>query len=419
MTTPVPVLLDLREYKDVPAAPKLYVALWERLEPALFGVDPRESRTLRLGDGERGVLGIRFLDPEANPAVLDGSTAFAIRGVLEPPKVHYACESCRSAGELVYGPFQCHLCKDGGRERRLCDRHATVFDGAFRVMCPDHVPRCAGGDRCSRATFWCDGRTCRRGTAWCENHRRRHPGDGRTSYCPDCFTDKFPPCIGHGCRQTGHVRCEYTRTRDGETCRNRACAQHAYRWQIYGPHRRGLGLCPEHRGALSALSREDLVFQIVAGTAARRRVTRQRSVSPQLPRLTIVRHIFIHVRGEALDMKVIGACFTGVRYALGSGQREEAMRQLLDADAAAREAAIKQDDDTQQVGQRHFEALRRLLVADGKAELAARITYSDFRAGILRVRVPPELTGLFIGRGGAGINGLSGRLGVVVKVEQR
>lgn len=417
----VPVSLDVREYTEPLDGPDAYRALWDRVEPYLLRVDPREPRPLRLDLGPEGSLTLQFLDPVGNPDTLGPGHRFAVRGIRERPQIRYACAHCARQGTTEYGPFRCHACHEnpaGATETRLCDRHVVILDGPFRTVCPAHAPTCP---ECAKpGTFWCDGATCRKKQAWCDDHRRAHPGDARTSYCPGCYAVRFPDCAVGGCANTGHLRCEYTASAGGR-CRNRTCAGHAGRWQIYGPHKRGLVVCPEHWSGLRRLSREDLVFQIVAATAARRRLGERSSVPAVLPRLSVVRHILIHVRNEALDMGVIDGLFTGLRKRLGSGRDDAAMARLVDDHARTRAQDLRVFEDEHAQGRRHFAALVRLLAAEGKQELADRITFSDFRskANKLFVRVPEEYKGRFIGRGGAGIAGLSRRLGIILELEKR
>ncbi|KIF73267.1 hypothetical protein QR77_03400 [Streptomyces sp. 150FB] len=418
---PVPVCLDVREYREPLRDADAYLELWRGLEPLLVQVDPREHRPLRLELGNRGVLTLQLLDPVGNPDIFDADTRFAIRGILEVPRIRYACGPCAAQGVTGYGPFQCHACNEDrstGTRTRLCDRHVVILDGTFRTVCPEHAPACPACD--SPGVFWCDGALCRNKRAWCANHRTAHPGDARTSYCPDCFSDRFPTCVAPRCGQTGYLRCEHVSRSDG-TCPHRICAAHAGRWQIYGPHKRGPALCPAHLDGLRRLSRDELVFQIVAATAARRR-SASRSTGPALlPRLSVVRHILIHVRDEALDMGIIDDLFNGLRARLTDDRRDATMIALLDAHATVRRQDLTAFQDDQNQGRRHYGALLGLLIADGKAQLADRLAFSDFRpkANTLYVRVPQDVTGLFIGRGGSGIRDLGARLGITVKVEKR
>ncbi|WP_328718613.1 KH domain-containing protein [Streptomyces sp. NBC_00247] len=416
---PVPVSLDVRAYREPLPDADAYLALWQLIEPHLLRVDPREHRSLRLDLGDRGALTLQLLDPVGNPDAFSSATEFAVRGILETARVRYTCGPCVTAGTRTYGPFQCHVCNEETRKEggtRLCDRHVILLEGAFRTVCPDHAPACPA---CGRpGEFWCDGARCRNRQAWCSAHQVPHPGDARTSYCRHCFDDRFPTCVAPRCGQTGYLRCEYVRAA-GESCPHRVCAVHAGRWQIYGPHKRGLALCPTHLTGLRRMSREDTVFQIVAATALRRR---SRAIGPALlPRLSVVRHILIHVRDEALDMGVIDALFTRLRATLDGTGGGAAMATLLDAHARVRQQDLTVFRGDREVGRRHYETLLRMLIADGRGQLAERLSFSDFRpkANTLYVRVPPDVAGLFIGRGGSGIRDLGARLGVTLKVEKR
>ncbi|MFD9123495.1 KH domain-containing protein [Kitasatospora sp. NPDC059571] len=414
MTTSIPVLLDVRGYQEVPTDAQGYRALWTKLEPRLTHVDPHERQPLQLGFGELGTVAVQLLDPEANPTHFGPDTAFAVRGILEPAYVRYICGTCKQHGDSAYGPFLCHTCKDEKRSERICDRHVVLLDGGLRALCPRHAPECECGQP---GTYWCDGPGCRRRRAWCDSHRRHHPGDARTSYCPKCYAQNFPACSSRGCVQTGILRCEHVPPRD--MCRNRVCASHAARWQIYGPHKRGLVLCPDHMRGLGQLSREDLIFQIVASTA--QRSIHRRRMPARLPRLSVVRHIFINVRNEALDVAVLDELFSVVRRQLSGSQRDVAMASLMDVHAEVRQQDLARFTDEHAEGRRHFESLLTLLRADGQADLASGIAFSDYRPKVnkLFVRVPPDLAGLFIGRRGATIRSLNQRLGVTLELEKR
>lgn len=208
-TESVPVLLDLRASREVPAGPSGYRSLWALVEPALLLANPREERPLRFDRGDLGHFDVRFVTPPLNPAAFGPDTAFTIVGVVEPSYVRYACATCRTAGQETYGPFLCHVCKEQTQaDERLCDTHVRILDGAFRTTCPDHEPCCR---HCGRgAVFWCDGPRCERRAAWCEQERHHHPGNPEISYCRECFADRFPRCVHPGCRSTGHLRCEFT-----------------------------------------------------------------------------------------------------------------------------------------------------------------------------------------------------------------
>jgi hypothetical protein len=155
------------------------------------------------------------------------------------------------------------------------------------------------------------------------------------SYCGPCYADRYPACSQRGCADTGQIACEQVTESGFSSCGRRVCARHALRWQVFGPHRRGLDLCPQHAPTLRTMSREQFVFQWVAGIAAR--PGRQ-----SLPRLSIVRHIFINARDEVLDMRVINTLFDGLQRRLGNSRFEGVMRQMLERQQKLRAEDVRQ-----------------------------------------------------------------------------
>lgn len=410
MRPSVLVLLDMREYRDPPATPDGYRELWRELEADLVRRDLRSTPVVRWDRPGRGAVGVQVVNPHSCPAVLDERTTFAVCGILEPPRLAYRCGTCADAGRASYGPFICAGCPEDPA-RRVCDEHVVVLDLNFaQVSCPQHVPACPCG---RRATFWCAGPQCQRRKPWCDTHRRRHPGDPLTSYCDDCYEQRFPSCSAPGCASTGSLACEYQD--DGRACRTRVCPRHGYRWQVYGPNRRGLVLCPSHHAALPRLSRHEIAYQILAGTAAR---GRGRNRAPRLPGLRTVRHIFINVRRELVSVAEINDLMHHA--AARPGPRNRALDELIaeHRDAWAREVAGAAD--VREAGERHFAVLRSLLIGLGYADLAQLIELSEFKpnANQLWVKVPDAAKARFIGRQGATIKELQSRLGLKIVLEK-
>ncbi|MEU3455015.1 hypothetical protein ABZ671_15650 [Micromonospora sp. NPDC006766] len=411
MKPSVLVLLDMREYPDAPTTPAGYRELWRELEADLVRRDLRTTPTVRWDQPGHGAVSVQVLNPHSCPAVLDERTTFAVCGILEPPRLKYRCGTCADAGQARYAPFICADCRAVDPARRVCDEHVVVLDLNFaRVSCPAHVPACACGQR---ATFWCSGAECQRRRPWCDTHRRRHPGDPLTSYCEGCYQQRFPACSAPRCASTGSLSCEHQA--DGRACRARVCPRHGYRWQVYGPHRRGLVLCPSHHAVLPRLSRHEIAYQILAGTAAR---GRGRNRAPRLPGLRTIRHIFINVRRELVEVAEIQDL---MRAAAGrAGPRNRALDELIAEHRAAWAREVKEDADRMEEGQRHFGVLQSLLVGLGQADLAERIRLSEFKphANQLWVRVPDEIKARFIGRQGTTIKELERRLGLKIKLEK-
>jgi hypothetical protein len=424
----VPVMLDLRAHRRPPASPDGYIEMWNRLEPVLVSVDPRSGPRVRLDLGDEGEVTVLFLSPSTAPVPLGAHTPFAIRGVLEPPRVRYPCDACRRTGTTVYGPFTCAGCGSEERPGRVCDSHARFLEGSLRASCPEHMPVCHCG-RAARA--WCGGPRCRSGRAWCQNHLFPHPGDTSVAYCQDCHTERFPVCERRGCRGTGHTRCEHRTLDDGRACDRRMCAEHVTRWKIYGDRSRGLALCEQHGRGLRTSDSAALVALILAGTAARSQNRRAHrggtGRAAFLPRINIVRHIFINTCDRVLDMGALDSLFTGIERDLrrratasaGSGLTGTALR-LLEQHAASRTEDVRSFRDGHEEGRQHFSRLRALLKESGRHELADAVTFADYRSKsrILFVQVPREMRSRFIGSGGAVVKDLRARLGINIQLER-
>ena len=185
-------------------------------------------------------------------------------------------------------------------------------------------------------------------------------------------------------------------------------------------------LCLSHKQVLPRLSREQLTFQIVAtagaakGGQGHRDGARPGSVS-SLPGLFTIRHIFVNTRNEALPVGLLNMLFTQLQHSLGSTGLAARMRNSLERQEKRRLSDVRQEEDDQRQGRAYFARLQQILARDGKLELADAITYSYFRqrSGILWVRVPDHMMGLFIGRQGSTIRSLSQQLGVTVKREEK
>lgn len=411
MADQVDVVIDVRSLARPPADPDEFLRLWSQIEAGLIGQRLNGGRRHRIEINGSGHCELWLADPGQSLAVTGPETRFAVRAVIQPAQVRHRCTTCDRAAVETYGPFLCEGCGTTDQPGRVCDRHAVILDGNLIATCPAHAPRCD----CGRpATFRCRGKRCGGRAAHCDQHRTRHPSDPDVSYCGPCHADRYPACSHGGCGDTGQIACEQVAEIGFRPCGQRVCARHALRWQVFGPHRRGLGLCPLHAPSLRTMTREQFVFQLVAGTATRR--ARQ-----PLPRLSIVRHIFINARDEVLDMRVIDALFEGLQRRLGGGRFEVAMRQLLERQQAVRAEDVRQFGDDVDKGRTHFARMQQILQSQGRHELAQAVVFADFRprANILFVRIPPEHAGRFIGTKHATINALSAALGVNVQVERR
>ncbi|AGL18919.1 KH domain-containing protein [Actinoplanes sp. N902-109] len=411
MRPAVLLMLDMRDYTEPPGDVTGYRELWREIEPVLLGRDLRRSGDIEVVTPGRGRVTAVVVDASGSPPVADSSTTFAVCGLLERPQLRYRCGPCADAGQARYGPFICADCARTDPARRVCDDHVVILDLTFaRATCPAHVPSC----ECRRtATFWCAGPRCNRRRAWCDSHRRRHPGDPLTSYCDGCYELRFPACATQGCASTGSLACEFSTAVAGQrgACGTRCCAGHAFRWQVYGPHRRGLVLCAAHRRTLPALSPPEVVEQIVRGTRARRRGTAR---VPKLPRLSTLRHIFINVRQHLYDLSTL---YDLVRT---PGSTDPGLRPLLSEHDAGWLEELRVDEIEGREGERRFAALQQIMADLGYADLAGRLSLSVYkpRTGDLWVRVPEELRSRFIGRQGSTIKELQRRLGLTIKLEK-
>lgn len=420
----VNVVLDLREADRIPETADDFLSLWTEIEDRLRGTCLQAAPGWRVETANWGTCGLLLAEPEAAPAQVADDTPFAVRAVLEPSRIGYKCQTCARRGRETYGPFICERCPSEGQQNRVCDHHAIILDGSFRATCPQHPPICPCD---ATATFWCRGRGCRAAKAYCDRHRCYHPGDRATSYCPACYTAQFPACGHPGCDATGSLACEYVSPDSMSQCRARICTLHAFRWQVFGPHRRGLVLCLDHWRRLRRLSHGDLTFQIVASSCSRdntpgkRRNGAREYGNSRLPRLSVVRHIFINTLGEALDMRALNALFTELQDRLDNTGLQGRMRRRLEQQEKIRAQDTQTFLTDLGKGYDHFARLQRHLTAQGQRDLASRVSFSDFRqkSNILWVRVPPDLTRSFKGRHGANIKALSDALGLTVMVESK
>lgn len=418
----VPVTLDLRDFRRVPRSTDECVALWERLEPAVLTLDPLAGPRVRFDLGDEGEVGVWFLDPAAAPRPLVPATHFAIRGVLEPPEIRNTCTTCRAAHTTTYAPYKCPGCDEGQRIGRVCEAHAVFLDGSLRASCVSHTPACRCG---TKAVAYCGGPRCRTRKAWCEAHLRRHPGDPTVAYCEDCYAERFPACEQERCTGSGYIRCEHRTLSAMKPCGRRICADHARRWQVYGSYNRGLALCTRHHQQLSSTPPEGLIDIILAGTVARsgrgKSATRRRV---PLPRISIVRHILINTRRTVLDMEAVDRLFTtleqGLRARTPRDTNLSTALELLAGHRASRREDVERFRQQHVEGRGHFDRLVQELRRGGRQELATAVQFSDFRprSGILFVKVPEHLQGLFKGKGGSAVKQLEQRVGVKIKVEQ-
>jgi hypothetical protein len=404
----IELMLDLRNYRERPKGGKEFFELWQKIEPALEGRRLTPGRPHVLEAGESGTVRLEVIDARPEDEMVTHHTAFAVYSVLEQPRILYPCQQCKREGKHTYGPFICEACGKDDRGGRCCDDHVAILDGSMRSTCIEQVPSCPCG---RKATFWCQGRNCRRSKAWCDEHRHPHRHNRDVWYCRECYTLEFPECGHAGCANTGTIACEHVDPTSGRSCGARTCAVHARRWQIFGPHAEGLGLCEQHQG-LRQFGDSDLIYQLVAGTAARRRRGWSRT---HLPSLNAVRHTFLNVRGKPYDPSTLSQLFDTVAAKLDRSKGLEGeMAYLIQENAPRRKEGVKKNEEAQALGRQHFEKLRRVLVSMGLDPIANALVYSDFRAStnVLYVHLPQQLRGRLIGRGGSTIRDIETRVGV-------
>jgi hypothetical protein len=279
VTADLEIVLDVREWRSDLREAAQIGELWASIEPALARRDLSSRPTYTLGhpDGDIHIALLR-VRPGASP-VVGPATTFHIVSMLEPSRVRYRCQECAALGRTSYGSFTCRDCGADDLDKRLCDEHVRILDGALISTCGAHEPNCV---ECgAKAGFRCAGSGCQRSRAHCSRHRIAHPHDKDVSYCPTCYTHAFPACEQQGCRNVGTGRCEVTES-GLRACGAKACAKHLRRWQVFGAEGLGLALCERHNRELRQYPPEQLLTQIVGG--AFRRSARRRDAEP-LPSL--------------------------------------------------------------------------------------------------------------------------------------
>jgi hypothetical protein len=413
----IELILDLREYRPPITDVEGFAALWEQLEPALVGRDLGGRPVHYLDAGPDGRLGIEIARIGA-PGMPGPHTRFSVVAVRERPRQLYRCRVCEG-----YGPFLCRACTERGTGDRVCDDHVVVLDGGLQPTCPEHHPRCAAASCATPATFRCGGPSCRKDRAWCDRHRRPHPRDSDTDYCPGCHDIAFPVCEEAGCHGVGTVACEHV-DRSGRSCGRRACTRHARRWQVYGAERMGLGLCRDHL-QVQGMSLDHALFMIVVASASRRPAMRPPSLAGFGHNLRNIGHREIAVDYRAMLTRLrrvhAEAAHQGVR--------------LKDADEQERrwEKEVGTEDGRNAAAEQIVERLRTLVVQRDRrygSAIAASLRPVQYkppvdrpgqpvRNGLLFVDVAEDLRGLFAGKGREHLLTYSAQLGVDVRLERK
>ncbi|MFK4225781.1 hypothetical protein [Streptomyces sp. NPDC019890] len=411
----VDVVLDLRQWPTPTDGQEALVTLWQQLEPGLYA-KPLAAGALHVWESDAGRITVEIVRVDAQSRWAAEDTRFAIAAVRQQSALVYRCATCDRAGRSGYGSFRCRSCGDAGRPDRMCVDHAVVLDGSLLPSCPDHRPSCRG---CSRtAVFWCAGRDCRTSVAWCEQHRKRHPQDPDTDYCPDCYRRAFPVCEEPGCSAVGTAECDWLDTA-GHTCGRPACTRHARRWQVFGYERVGIGLCRAH-SQVRSLSADEILWQI-CGTAGRRQGQRMPSLAAFGHNLRNAGH-----RELALDHHSIRARLTALHARMRSSGTSPALRAVERA-AGDWDRQVKERIGTVEQGEvlvARLRAIVRELDYRFGAEIADGLTLAEYKparppasGGDLWIRVPEHLTGKFIGPQGSRIKEYKARLGMEIKLE--
>lgn len=190
------------------------------------------------------------------------------------------------------------------------------------------------------------------------------------------------------------------------------------RWQIYGPHKIGLGLCDQHRN-IRPLRDDEVLYQVVAATAIRKLVDRRSR--QYLPSLQSVHHILLKARDRAYGIPAINDLFTGLAARIGQKtELEQIMSEMLRRHADYRQENIKRDQSEKRLGLPIFEKLKTQLRYAGLTEIADQLIFSDYRpkANVIFVRLPQTLRGRMIGRSGSRIKELGQAIGAKIDFER-
>ena len=357
-----------------------FMRIWGRLEAGMRGDTLRPGQVIPVNLDE-GRFTFEVISPPGETTVT-ADVHFGVVAVRERLTVReaYRCATCWRRGDEKYAPFICQSCPD--RRQRVCDEHAVVLPGSLEATCPAHAPACAAEGCGQPAMARCPGPDCRSRRGWCARHAAAHSSDPRTRYCLPCLARLFPACGRPGCDGLGSVSCDHLDAA-GELCGGRRCPRHARRWQVFGPHKEGLGRCDRHANVTS-LSPDAMLYQIIGGCT----VGKQR-----LPNLRGLRHVLMkgHRRQWALDevyrvaLAVPGQCPPLVR---------EQVSRKIENRQAGWTAEIVGDSEAVAI---HTEELRRWLRANGNPAAADGLTRGSWtipregRLGTLRVRCDPRI----------------------------
>jgi hypothetical protein len=256
-----------------------------------------------------------------------------------------------------------------------------------------------------------------------------HPNLPDLAYCAPCTERLFPRCEASPCPGIGAIACLHVEPRDETICGRRLCPRHGHRWQVFGPHRIGLGRCEAHSD-LRQLDDLGVIFQLTAGTVVLRAEERGRHGLPTLP---AVRRILMKSRNRHYEVEQVSALFERLSATLtGQTPLRRDMKALVARNTEARARAVSRHHDEKEQGRQVFARILAELRASDLDQVADALGFSDYRPafgggttrrsdgleGAVFVRVPPDLRGLLIGRGGATINELQRRVGTRIIFER-
>ena len=424
--TPSPtidVALDLRSWQQSVRTPRDLMALWQKVESSLLGRTLAAGQVVQFARDENDRLGVTVLAVPPGAGAVAPGTGFAIHSILEAPQVQYACAVCSRQGRRRYAPLLCWESARQGEVVRLCQGHAVLLEGSLRAFHPERVPRCQSGSG-RPATFWCFGPLCPGGRPWSREEHRSHPRDREISFCRHCHEELFPPCSQAGCRRIGYFRCEFVDPAGRAECRVPACPRHCFRWQIFGPEKEGLVLCPRH-SRIASLSDADLVLLMFLGMAARRvRLARHRDAElPPLPTLASGRHVFLNVRQKPYDPRLLMQLFLGTEPRLAAqGKLEQELRQMIKYRRPRWEEETSRAPDPR--GDEYLQRIKQAYQARGLHQVADRLRLSEFkpprddRPPLVFVYVDHAVIGLAKGKGSATIQAVGEAVGAQVMIER-
>lgn len=434
---PVEVVVDLRDFRQPPQAPAEFKQFWERLQQGMVGKQLQLQTCYEISHQSQGVLRLTVIALPPEHAIISAQTPFAVHSLLEPPQIRHQCVQCQANRRQTYGAYFCDECGRNGKPGRVCEEHVVILlngirhNGHLLSSCNQHIPRCQASQCQSQAVFWCRGPNCvRKHHAWCEKHRRQHPNDRETSYCSDCYAELFPACDVDSCRNTATSICEHVDEETQQICGRRLCSRHTVRWQIYGPHKEGLGRCSNHR-SIRDLRDDQLIYQMVAGTAKRKQ--KHREDRQNLPSLQSVRHILLKVRRQSYDLRTINQMFESLASRLRQrNDFEKMMGRLLEWHTQTRDKNLLRDEGEKEIGRQVFERVKQEYIRRNLVEVAAALVFSDYKPiriqsdakqpgklqfPLLFVRLDSVWRGRFFGRGGATIKEIGELLNVKINIE--